>query len=70
MHRIGAVSGHKFKIGQTVHYLGRDGAPGLYQVTQLLPQAEDEVFQYRIKSVNEPHQRVAREHELRRAAGG
>ena len=69
MHRIGAVSGHKFKIGQTVHYLGRDGAPGLYQVTQLLPQAEDKVSQYRIKSLNEPHQRVAREHELRRAAG-
>jgi hypothetical protein len=35
---------HKFKIGQLVNYLGRDGAPGVYQVTQLLPQAEDEVF--------------------------
>jgi hypothetical protein len=59
---------HKFKIGQLVHYLGRDGAPGVYQVTQLLPQAEDEVSQYRIKSVK-PQERVAREHELRRAAG-
>jgi hypothetical protein len=61
---------HKFKIGQLVRYLGRDGALDVYQVTQLLPQAEDDVFQYRIKSVNEPHERVAREHELRRAAGG
>ena len=60
---------HKFKIGQLVRYLGRDAALDVYQVTQLLPQAEDDVFQYRIKSANEPHQRVAREHELRRAAG-
>jgi hypothetical protein len=28
---------------------------------------EAEVFQYRIKNVNEPHERVAKEHELRRA---
>jgi hypothetical protein len=31
------VSGHKFKIGQLVNYLGRDRAYGVYQVTQLLP---------------------------------
>jgi hypothetical protein len=60
------VSGHKFKIGQFVSYLGRQSASGVYQVTQLLP-PEGEVFQYRIKNVNEPHERVAKEHELRRA---
>ncbi len=59
---------HKFKVGQLVHYQGREGASGVYQVTQLLPQAEDEAFQYRIKSVNEPHERVVKEHELHSAA--
>jgi hypothetical protein len=29
--------------------------------------SEDEVPQYRIKNVNEPHERVVKEHELRRA---
>jgi hypothetical protein len=60
------VSGHKFKIGQFVNYLGRQSASGVYQVTQLLP-PEGEAFQYRVKNVNEPHERVAKEHELRRA---
>ena len=27
------VTGHKFKIGQLVNYLGRDRAYGVYQVT-------------------------------------
>jgi hypothetical protein len=66
MHRRGAVSRHKFKIGQLVSYIGRGGVSGIYQVTQ--PKAEDGAFQYRIKSVKEPHERVAREHELRSAA--
>jgi hypothetical protein len=59
------VTGHKFKIGQLVNYLGRDRAYGVYQVTQLLP-PEGKVFQYRIKNINEPHERVAKESELRR----
>ncbi len=59
---------HKFKVGQLVQYLRRGGAYGIYQVTHLLPPAEDEAFQYCIKSVNEPHQRVVKEHELRSAA--
>ena len=58
------MSGHKFKIGQLVNYLGRERAVGPYQVTQLLP-PEGEAFQYRIKNANEPHERVAKEHELR-----
>ena len=37
-------------------------APGVYQVTHLLP-PEGKVFQYRIKNINEPQ---AKESELRR----
>ena len=59
------MSGHKFKIGQLVNYLGRERASGVYQVTQLLP-SEGQEFQYRIKNINEPHERVAKERELRR----
>ena len=59
------MSGHKFKIGQLVNYLGRDCAYGVYQVTQLLP-PEGNVFQYRIKNINESHERVAKESELRK----
>jgi hypothetical protein len=59
------VSGHKFKIGQLVNYLGRDRAFGVYQITQLLP-PEGKAFQYRIKNINEPHERVAKESELRK----
>ena len=60
------VSGHKFKIGQLVDYLGRERASGVYEVTQLLP-PEGGAFQYRIKNANEPHERIAKEHELRSA---
>jgi hypothetical protein len=61
------MSRHKFKVGQLVNFISRDGASGAYQVTQLLP-PEGEVFQYRIKNVNEPHERVANESELRSVA--
>ena len=61
------MSRHKFKVGQLVNFISRDGASGAYQVTQLLP-PECEVFQYRIKNVNEPHERVANESELRSVA--
>jgi len=60
------VSGHKYKIGQLVDYLGRERPSGVYQITQLLP-PEGEAFQYRIKNVNEPHERIAKEYELRSA---
>ena len=65
--REGTVSGHKNKIGQLVNYLSRDATSGVYQVTQLLP-PEGKVFQYRIKNINEPHERVVKEYELRSAA--
>jgi hypothetical protein len=54
------VSGHKYKAGQLVDYLSRERACGFYQITQLLP-PQGEAFQYRIKNVNEPHERVAKE---------
>jgi hypothetical protein len=60
----GAVSERpQFKIGQLVNYLSRESAAGVYQITQLVP-PEGEAFQYRIKNVNEPHERVAKEKEF------
>jgi len=38
-------------------------ALGLFEVTKLLPERDGE-FEYRIKNVAEPHERVARESEL------
>ena len=57
-----SMSRHKFKIGQLVYYRA-ESTSGTYQITQLLPPEGDE-YQYRIKSVREPHERVAKEHEL------
>jgi hypothetical protein len=64
--REGTVSGHIYKTGQLVDYLRRERASGVYKITQQLP-PEGEAFQYRIKNVNEPHERVAKESELRSA---
>ncbi len=65
------MSGHKFKVGQTVQFTsgpyGRSGAGAIYKVTQLLP-AEGDDRQYRIKSTSEPHERVAKESQLDRDA--
>jgi hypothetical protein len=55
---------HKFKIGQTVFLspsLSIRG--GAYVVTRRLPERDGE-FEYRVKSVHEPHERVVREGEL------
>ena len=65
----GRVSDHKFKVGETVSYtigpFGRARATDIYKITQLLP-SHGEDQQYRIKSSNEPHERVAKERELAR----
>jgi hypothetical protein len=63
------VSGHKFKVGQTVKYTApfSHAAAADYKITQLLP-IEDDELQYRIKSANEPHERAAKESQLQRAA--
>ena len=63
------LSDHKFKVGQSVLYTsgpyGRGGASGVYKVTQLLPPEGDD-RQYRIKSSDEPHERVVKESQLNR----
>ena len=61
------VVGHKYKKGQLVRYRRREDASGICQVTQLLP-PEGDTFQYRVKSRNEPHERVVKEYELELAA--
>jgi hypothetical protein len=66
------LSEHKYKIGQSVHYtsgpFGRGGGTsGIYKITQLLPSEGDD-RQYRIKSANEPHERVVKESQLNRAS--
>ena len=65
------MSAHKFKVGQTVTYTsgpyGALYAGSIYTVTQLLPPEGDD-FQYKIKNAAEPHERVAKESQLRRAA--
>jgi hypothetical protein len=57
---------YKFQIGQTVFLTAspRLNIPGgAYIVTKKLPEHNGE-FEYRVKSVNEPHERVVREGEL------
>ena len=46
-YREGTVSGHKYKTGQLVDYLGRERASGVYKIT--LP-PEGEAFQYRSRT--------------------
>jgi hypothetical protein len=54
---------------QTVRYRAPFGhaAAADYKIKQLLP-AEDDELRYRIKSANEPHERVAKESQLQRAS--
>jgi len=62
---------HKFRIGDNVHIiaglLGRGDSGGVYKVVRVLPSEGDEL-QYRIKSASEPHERVAKQSQLERAA--
>jgi hypothetical protein len=45
---------------------GRGFSPrGVFEIVRLLPRSDGE-FQYRIKSVDEPHERVVKEGRLRR----
>jgi hypothetical protein len=57
---------HKFKFGQTVILspaIARNLPGGLYEITERLPKRKGE-YEYRIKSVNDLHERVMREIEL------
>jgi len=62
---------HKFKVGQSVSFtsgpFGRGGTNNIYRITQLLPPEGDD-YQYRIKNVDEPHERVVKESQLNRIA--
>jgi hypothetical protein len=60
---------YKFQIGQTVFLSRSDNLNipgGAYTVTKKLPERDGE-FEYRVRSVNEPHERVVRESDLRDA---
>jgi hypothetical protein len=61
---------HKFRIGQMVTYRpterGQDAPPGAYMVIARLPESDDDgQLEYRIRNLNEEHERVAKETELR-----
>jgi hypothetical protein len=60
------LSHRKFRIGQLVQLIpaiSRNVPRGSYEVTKKLPESRGE-FEYRIKSMSEPHERVVRESEL------
>jgi hypothetical protein len=60
---------HKFHVGGSVTLrpaISRNVPGGVYEVTKQLPHNGRE-FEYRIKSANEEHERVARESELTKA---
>jgi hypothetical protein len=60
---------HKFHVGETVTLrpaISRNVPGGTYEVTKQLPHNGRE-FEYRIKSANEEHERVAQESELIKA---
>jgi hypothetical protein len=62
------MSRHKFKVGQMVDYspsrLDAPASSSAYKIIRLLP-AEGGDRQYRIKSVAEPYERIARESQLK-----
>ena len=61
------MTSHQFHVGQTVYVrpsaFTRNTAAGLYEIRAVLPE-EDGHRRYRIKSLIEPYERVASEHEL------
>lgn len=61
------MAAHKFHLGQAVQFRTKPfyvaASLGVFEVTKLLPERDGE-FEYRIKNVAEPHERVARESEL------
>ena len=64
------MPGHKFHIGEIVELLPsmlRHAPGGVYEVTKRLPESDAGEYQYRVKSISEPHERVARESELSKA---
>jgi hypothetical protein len=64
------MASNKFKIGETVLYRPvnhqKGGPRGAYEVTRLLPHPENSEPEYRIRSLNEGHERDVKESELRK----
>ena len=64
------MSAHKFVVGQTVRFSpdrNQEGtARGSFKIVRLLPE-EASVFQYRVKSQLDGHERVVREDQLARS---
>jgi hypothetical protein len=65
---------HKFSVGQVVDLIPiklRAAAQGQYEVRQLMPASDCDVGDpsYRIKSIDEKHERVAPESELTLSTG-
>jgi len=64
------VATHKFHLGEKVQFLAGQGVrfatAEIFEIVQQLPESDGEC-QYKIKSLDEPHLRVAKEHQLRRA---
>jgi hypothetical protein len=61
---------YKIQTGQTVFLdasVHRNIAEGAYIITKKLPEHNGE-FEYRVRSVNEPYERVVRENELSEAS--
>jgi len=61
---------HRYKAGQRVRFspgAANRTAAGTYEVTRQLPAGDDGERQYRIKNVQEQHERVVKESELQRA---
>ena len=59
---------HRFKVGDIVALkpaMNRFGPSDVFEVIKQLPGSNEP--EYRIKSANEPHERVARENELIKA---
>ncbi|MGP0095230.1 MAG: hypothetical protein ACLPKB_35555 [Xanthobacteraceae bacterium] len=61
---------HQFRSGQTVRLCRglpyRSAADGDYKIIRTLPENGGE-FEYRIKSLREPHDRVVKESDLEKA---
>jgi len=59
------VTRHKFNVGSRVGLVPGKAraAQGEYEIVRQLP-AEDNIFQYRIKSELEPNERLVKEYQL------
>jgi hypothetical protein len=62
-----SMPAHKFQVGEIVHLSpGRNVPGGPCEVIMQLPERNG-VFEYRVKSMNEPHERVVGENELHKS---